>query len=248
MRPILLSILLASCPALAYHPLTTDDTGTQGLAGNQLEIGYDQAWSKAAGVSDVGREIPLTYTRGIHDALDVFVGAARAVRPANGWGNVGIGAKWRFFESEADHHSLALKPEILLPVSAAREAAGFGYGATSYGLTLIYSRETAFGEVHANLAWERGEFDDPAINDRRNLYRVSIAPVWAVAEGWKLALDLGLMTNPDRAGKSRMGYMELGLVYSPSEDLDLGVGVTRDLLDGDVSTTSLTLGVTWRFR
>jgi hypothetical protein len=69
-----------------------------------------------------------------------------------------------------------------------------------------------------------------------------------VAEGWKLALDVGLQTNPDRAEKARMGYLELGLVYSPSDDLDLSLGVTRELMDGTVSTTTATLGLTWRFR
>ncbi len=234
--------------ALAYHPLTTDDTGTQGRAGNQLELGYDYAHAKAAGVVDIGREVPFTFTRGLADSLDAFVGVARVTAPASGWSNVGIGAKWRFHENEASKFSLALKPEIRLPVSAAKEAAGFGNGKTSYGLSLIATRETDFGEVHFNLVAERDNFDDATIPDRKNRYRISFAPVWSVREQWKLALDLGLQTNPDRAEKARMGYVELGMVYSPSADLDLGLGISRDVMDGAVQATSASFGLTWRFR
>lgn len=248
---LLVAAAALACPpqAQAYHPLVSDDTGTQGAGGNQLELGYDHERGKADGVTDTGRAVPITYTRGLTDALDLFAGVARQTSPGDGWGNLGIGAKWRFHENEASRFSMALKPEILLPVSRSREAAGFGNGQLSYGLTLILTRETDFGELHVNLAAERNNYaDDAAFPERANLYRVSVAPVWAVAEGWKLALDLGLQTNPDRAGKSRMGYVELGMVYSPSETFDLSLGVVRDVMDGAVSTTSATFGLTWRYR
>jgi hypothetical protein len=240
----------ASLPgaALAYHPLVTDDTGTQGSAGNQLEISHDQARSDLDGVVSVGREFPITYTRGLTDNLDLVVGVSRVTSPAQTWGNGGLGAKWRFYEDEAGKFSLALKPEVILPVSAAKEAQGLGVGKTSYGLTLILTKETSFGEVHVNLATEHDNYADAGITDRRNLNRISVAPVWAVAEGWKLALDVGFQTNADRNEKTRMGYVELGLVYSPSKDLDFGLGITRDVMDGPVRSDYVTLGLTWRFR
>jgi hypothetical protein len=247
LRALCLATLLPA-HALAYHPLITDDTGTQGLGGNQLELGYDYARSTTAGIVDIGREVPFTYTRGLTDRLDAFVGVSRITSPDAGWSNVGIGAKWRFYEDEASKTSLAIKPEIVLPVSASDEADGFGNGKTSYGLSLILTREVAFGELHMNLAAERNNYADSTITDRRSRYRASVAPVWAVAEGWKLALDLGIQTNPDPAEKARMGYAELGVVYSPSKDLDLSLGIIRDVMDGEVQTTSATLGLTWRFQ
>ena len=78
--------------------------------------------------------------------------------------------------------------------------------------------------------------------------RLSAAPVWDVAEGWKLALDAGLTTNPDRTARARMGYVELGAIYSPGKDLDLALGIIRNVRDGPASTTQATAGVTWRFR
>jgi hypothetical protein len=258
--------LAAALPAsaLAYHPLITDDTGTQGLSGadsqilggtgtqgiggNQLEIRFDYAHGVAGGVVSIDRAVPFSYTRGITETLDLFVGAPRVVSPDAGWGNVGFGAKWRFYENESNKFSLAIKPEILLPVSAVKEAAGFGNGKTSYGLTLILSRETDFGELHFNLAASRDNFADNSIPDRRNRYRASFAPVWVVTEDWKVALDLGLQTNPDTTEKARMGFVELGAIYSPSKDLDLSLGIGRDVLDGAAQTRYASFGLTWHFK
>ena len=245
LRAIALATSLACLPlqAQAYHPLITDDTGTQGAGGNQLELGVDHVDDPAGNARALG----VTYTRGFTDALDGYVGAAYQTSSPKGWGNVGVGLKWRFLEDEASKFSLALKPEILLPVSRADEAAGLGNGELSYGLTLIGSLETGFGELHFNLEAARSEFDDDTISDRRDFWRASVAPVWKVAEGWKLALDLGLMTNPDRAEDATMGFVELGLVYSPNDQFDFSFGVIRDVMDGAADTTTATAQVTWRF-
>ena len=234
--------------AWAYQPLISDDTGTQGSGGNQLELSYNHARSDVLGSVTTNRAIPFTYTRGLSDNLDLFAGVVRTTSPEHGWGNAGVGAKWRFYEDAASKLSLAVKPTVLLPVSAAQEARGLGLGKTSYGLAFIASKETGFGELHFNLAAERDNYADATTPDRRNLWRVSVAPVWALAKGFKVALDLGLQINPDPAEKSRMGYVELGLVYSPSEDLDLALGLTHDVMDGTVRSNYATLGVTWRFR
>lgn len=230
-------------PSHAFHPLITDDTGTQGMAGNQFEAGYDHA--RANGVT--ARALGLTYTRGFTDGLDGFIGSAYQTNAPKGWGNVDVGMKWRLYENEASKLSLALKPEILLPVSRADEAAGLGNGKTSYGLTFITSMETSFGELHFNLEAARANFADNTITDRRNFWRASVAPVWHVAEGWKLALDLGLQTNADITENATMGYAELGVVYSLNEKFDFSFGLIRDLMDGAASTTTATVQATWHF-
>ncbi|MDD4880090.1 MAG: transporter [Gallionellaceae bacterium] len=230
-------------PAHAFHPLITDDTGSQGAGGNQLEIGTDHGRSGGA----TARAVGLTYTRGIADNLDLFIGAAYQTSAQSGWGNVGIGAKWRFHEDVASKFSLALKPEVLLPVSRADEADGLGNGKTSYGLTLIASRETGFGELHFNAELARSNLADAAIAERKSFWRLSVAPVWAVADGWKLAFDLGLQANPDRSQNATMGFVEVGVVYCPNDAVDLSLGVIRDLMDGPVETTTATAQATWHF-
>jgi hypothetical protein len=96
-----------SFQAYAFHPLVTDDTGTQGTGGNQLEVGMDYVDENPGHARALG----ITYTRGLTDTLDAFVGAAYQTSSPRGWGNVGVGLKWRFFEDEASKFSLALKPD-----------------------------------------------------------------------------------------------------------------------------------------
>ena len=260
MKPSVISLgcmTLLPAVASAFQPLVTDDTGTQGAKGNQVEAAYNRTVDKVSGTKAVTQEVPLVFTRGFTDALDLYagVGYQRIEPPApgteeRGWGNPAVGAKWRFYDNEASKLSFALKPEVQFPVSDSREAQGLGTGKTSYSVNLIMTQETGFGAVHANAVAERVNYSDDALNsaERRTLYRLSVAPVWDVAEGWKLALDAGLTTNPDLAASARMGYVELGAIYSPSKDLDLAFGIVRNVSDGDISTTQATAGITWRFR
>ena len=250
-------ITLLPAIASAFQPLVTDDTGTQGAGGNQVEAAYNRTVDKAPDARVVTHEVPLVFTRGITDALDLYAGLNRQSivpdAPATterGWGNPALGVKWRFYDNEASKLSFALKPEIQFPVSKSREARGLGTAKTSYSVNLVMTQETGFGAVHANAVAERVNYSDDALNaaERRNLYRFSAAPVWDVAEDWKLALDAGLVTNPDSAASARMGYLELGAVYSPGKDLDLALGIVRNVRDGTASTTQATFGFTWRFQ
>ena len=250
-------VALLPAVASAFQPLVTDDTGTQGAAGNQIEVAYNRTVAKAPGTKDITHEVPLVFTRGLSDTLDVYVGLSNQrlvpTAPAtveHGWSNTFAGAKWRFYDEEANKLSFALKPEIQFPVSEDKEARGLGTARTSYGIGVVMTQETGFGAVHANVTAARVNYADGALNsaERRTLYRLSVAPVWDVAENWKLALDVGLMTNPDPAAKARMGYVEVGAIYSPSKDLDFAFGIVRDIMDGNARTTQATVGLTWRFR
>lgn len=246
---------LAPASAWAFQPLITDDTGTQGVGGNQIEVSYNRTVDKAPGARDVTTEFPVVYTRGITDELDLFVGIGHLrIAPADepserGLGNVSFGAKWRFYENETSKLSVALKPEVFVPVSKSREARGLGTAEFSYGLGVLVTQETGFGAVHGNLALERVRYDDELLNasERRTLLRLSVAPVWDVTEHWKLALDVGVLTNPDRTEKAAMGYVEIGGIYSPTKNLDLAIGLVRNVRDGALSSTLFTAGVTVRF-
>ena len=252
----LATLFLLPAVASAFQPLVTDDTGTQGAGGNQLEAAYNRTVDKTPDARVVTHEAPLVFTRGVSDTLDLYagIGYQRIAPPApepveRGWGNPAVGAKWRFYENDAAKLSFALKPEIQFPVSKNKEARGLGTARTSYSVNLVMTQETGFGAVHANLVAERVRYAADALNlaERRTLYRLSAAPVWDVAEGWKLALDAGLTTDPDPAARSRIGYVELGAIYSPGKDLDLAFGIIRNVRDGAASTTEATFGLTWRF-
>jgi len=243
----------------AYQPFISDDTGTQGKSGNQLELGFNRDRAQQGGTTSTTHVIPFTYTRGLSDELDVFVsvnhtrlGSDFPGSDASGSGNPSVGFKWRFFEEEASKTSLAVKPELRLPVNSSKESAGLGNGRASYGLALILTRETGFGAVHANLAaghdHYRGLPSSPGPDSEG--WRASIAPVWDLNEQWKLAVDLGRETQRVGGIRNSAYYVELGAVYSPDKDLDLAFGLIRrsDRTSPAVTTNTLTAGITWRFR
>ena len=103
--PLLLATL--SLPVPALQPLLTDDTGTQGSGGNQIEFAYVGLRQTMSGDTDRLDYLPFTYTRGVSETVDLFVSANyRRVRLSNvdnhasGAGTPSLGAKWRFLGTE----------------------------------------------------------------------------------------------------------------------------------------------------
>ncbi|MGV3627898.1 MAG: transporter [Betaproteobacteria bacterium] len=251
--------LLAWLPAgaAAFQPLITDDTGTQGAGGNQLEFGYTRFVEKEPGTKTVATTLPFVYTLGLTDALDGYIGGS-AVRfrpnapdnPQTGAGNTLAGLKWRFYEHEASKVSLALRSEIRFPVSERAENRGLGDAKSNAGAALLLSQETGFGAIHANLAVSSRRYALPgnqAIH-RDALWRLSVAPVFDITEQWRIVFDAGLVTNPHSAEKYRMGYVEAGAIYAPTRNLDLAFGIIRDIDHQGHRVHMVTAGVTWRFR
>jgi hypothetical protein len=203
------------------------------------------------------RSLVAVYTRGLTDALDGYVSvihndiaASAPGEDAEGAGNPAIGFKWRFWEDAAGQWSAALKPELQFGLSAHKERRGLAAGRNSYASTFIVTRETAFGAVQANLAATRisYELQENRAANRRMRYRLSVAPVFELSPAWKVAFDTGLTTNPDKARRARMGYVELGTIWQPHEDLEFAFGWIAQLGDGERRVRMLTGGLTWRFR
>jgi len=253
---------MLTMPAAAYQPLITDDTGTQGLDGNQVELAYtrQQQTTPSSVERTLTRTMPVVFTHGFTETLDLYLGASSqriATTDAagdttweKGWGNIAVGAKWRFFEDEKSGFSLGVKPEVQLPVSNDQELRGLGNGNASWSALLIASRATSFGELHVNLFASHVGYALASTRDanRARQWRASVAPVWKVSENLKLSLDLGIMTNPDRTRHIRKDYALLGAIYSPSENIDLALGFSRENHDGEVKTTQGQAGLTWRFK
>jgi hypothetical protein len=255
-RYILLSLLHA--PAVfAFQPLITDDTGTQGSGGNQVEFSWNRQRLESTGDTTRTFTRSLTYTRGITDAIDVYGGVSqvRVGSPVpgtdtHGHGNPVLGLKWRFYENEDEKFSVGFKPEIQFHASADYEERGLGNGHNGYSGTLILTRETAFGAVHLNYAFTQVNYALDANRNahRRHLHRLNVAPVFELAEQWQVGVDLGLTTNSHRTERAAMGYAELGVIWSPGKDLDFALGWIAFLGDGEPRSSTLTAGVTWRFK
>jgi len=256
-RAVLFCLAAHALPGLALQPLITDDTGTQGAAANQLEFSFSEDREKTVGERVRVQTLPFVYARGLSESVDVYAGmgfsrirASVAGMASSGYGNPIIGAKWRFYENEASGSSLAVKPEVIFPVSAAREDSGLGTGKTSGNLTFILTQEVPFGAVHLNLGGGRDRYRDSQSNPDTTTWRASLAPVWEVSEQWKLALDVGTESARATERAVRANYAELGAIYSPGKDLDLALGCVRraDNASPHVTTNTVTAGLTWRFQ
>ncbi len=253
-RPLLFVAAVLVTAAQAAQPLITDDTGTQGKGGHQIEISQTQDRLRQAAERSRSRATALTYTVGLSDRTDLFVSSSyQGLRlsgqtPASGWGNPVLGVKWRVWEHEASKTSLALKPELVLPVSAGGEAYGLGAGRISYALNGIMTRETAFGALHFNVALNRDRMRNSLESERG--VRYSVAPVWDLNASWKLALDMGLETSRSGTGiRVRSRFVEVGAIYSPDKNQDWALGLIRSTDNDTPESTRRTLtgGWTWRF-
>ena len=254
----LLAVFAAfSTPSFAQ--LVTDDTGTQGAGGNELEVSYGRDRNRVGGQTERAHSVPVTYTYGVTDAIDVSAGLSysRIRVPGDedegtgsshvrGFGNTVIGAKWRFFENEASGTSLAIAPEIAIPVSSRREADGLGTGKTSGKLNLILSQDLPFGSIHFNAGVGRDRYRH---EDHETNKHFSVSPVWDIADKWALALDVGLDLTRSDGHTTRSKYADIDVTYSPSENLDLQFGFMRATDDEHpkAKTNSWAVVATWRF-
>ncbi|MDR2112487.1 MAG: transporter [Candidatus Accumulibacter sp.] len=239
-----------SAPSLAQ--MVTDDTGVQGAGGNQLEVSYDWERTRSGGETERVYSIPVTYTYGLTDSVDIFASVAYArIRVpgdrVDGFGNTAIGGKWNFFENEASGTSLAIGAELALPVSSQRERDGLGTGKTSGSVNFILSQEVPFGAVHVNAGWGRERFRQSEDNATNRHF--SVAPVWEIADQWQLTFDTGIDWSRSGGETVRSKYAAMSVIYSPNEDLDLEVGYMRATDDESprARTHSVAATLSWRF-
>jgi hypothetical protein len=252
-----LAVTLFATKAVALQPLITDDTSTQGSGGNQLELSLNQSRITTSGVSDRVGGLPVVYTRGVFETLDVYAGAVYVdLRPgggsdeARGAGNPTVGTKWRFLDTSASGTSAAAKLEILVPVSGSAEAAGLGSASLGGNLTFILSQDLPFGAIHVNASAGRLRYRASGNNSDSTPIRLSAAPVWQLNPQWRLALDMGAQWVQSVGQRVRTGFGQLGAIWSPDDDLDLALGVIRTADNQNPRTSALatTVGLTWRFK
>lgn len=257
-RQIPLVLLWAACcsPGWAYQPLITDDTGTQGKNANQLEISFSDDRVEQSGVVNSARMLPLTYTRGLSETLDISLGVNHTHLNSNmpgtelvsGNGNPSVGLKWRFYENAASKTSLALKAELGLPINRAQEGLGLGSGRGYSLVTAILMQETSFGALLFNLARAQVRYSDTLANPDMSQIRASFAPVWQLNDQWKLALDLGSAREASVEKQTRISFVEIGAIYAPSNDLDIAFGFIGRGGGDSASSRGWTAGISWRFR
>jgi len=250
----------------AAHPFITDDTGTQGKGDWQLELQYDYGRNDATADAGAGpvRQVSkatvfttvLTY--GLLKNLDWAVGLnylnqrvtenGVGTENSSGMADSTIDLKWRFYD--ADGLSFAVKPAVLL--ATGDENKGLGSGKTSWGVNFITTYEVKPWSFSGNVAYSHLRYQqsqDDAVN-RSDLWRVSGGVSYSVREDLRLVGEAGVRTNPAKNDAFLQGstgrFAMAGLIYSPTDKIDLDIGYRRGLNDAETRWTILA-GATFRW-
>jgi hypothetical protein len=266
--------------AQAFEPLNTDDAGTVKKGGNQIEMYFysihklNQPAGPGQDVSSPGAEFvgpgstksfPFTYTRGVSENVEIAIGTQYNATPrASNYSplsNYNLNAKWRFWGEEGDSWNFAIKPILQFPDSKQQQVVGLGQAAFNYGATFIssyYLNESL--ETHINVGYMRSPYNVNYLNGgsasplRLNIYSASIAPVWNVMDGLRLALDFGVQTNPPSTEQQSTMYGMVAAIIGLSESVDFGISMMRSaqntgliLVGNGPNSTRLDTGITWRF-
>jgi len=231
--------------AQAAHPLLTDDTGTQGEGHWQLELNTDHTRTREEGASAWERSVGSALTRGVTDTLDLAIGVPwmRVSEPGGdrqqGVGDTTLQAKWRFYDDEGGW-SLGLRPAVKLPSGSASK--GLGNGRVSAGIALISTLERGDWTWLANAGYT---WNNNSVGDRKQLWSLSTAVLYALTPQWSLAVDMGIARSAD-PGVSHDKYGLIGAIYHAGKDVDLDIGWRRSL-GGVPEANTLGVGVTLRW-
>jgi len=246
------AVLLLPASAWAALPLITDDTATQGKGKSLLEVSaiYNEDKSSEDGIAinENDHAFFSTLTYGITDRVDVFISLLYVWShvqtegsniTTGGISDTALGVKWRLFEK--DEVSFAVKPVMIIPTG--NEEKGLGTGRTRYGANLIITKEFDPSAIHANLGYIRNE---NKIDERNDLWQVSLATTYEMVKNLQLCADIGAITNTDKTSEVEPSYLLVGLIYSANDNVDISLGVKFGLNE-PATDWALLPGVTYRF-
>ena len=241
MRPLLLALAIAFAAAAgahAAHPLITEDTGTQGAGGWQLEIFGEDGEARATRAPLERQDAVLSY--GVTEAADLQLGLPW-MRHAGGrgMGDVSLDLKWRFLERGP--LSIGLKPGIWL--ATGNEDKGLGAGRVGWGTLLILSYDQGLWALHAHAGYKRNR---NTLGERESLTHFSGAIAGKAAPDVKVVLDVARVTSPDPAVSRAERYIVFGAIWSVTKDLDLDLGLKVGS-GGAALDEALLLGLTTRW-
>ncbi len=247
---LLITNALITGKASAAHPLSTDDTGTQGADGFQFEISQDFGRSKTNGVISKEDVANMTLTRGWTDRLDIFLGAAlQATKDPGsyegtrrGAGDTAMGIKWRYQETEG--MSLGLKGSVTLPTGD--EDKGLGKGRTTQSVLHMTQMEFDALTLLVNIGYTYNDNKTAVVAERKNLWNASAAGLYLVSETTTVLLEVGARRQAALAGGKNPSFATLGVIWHLTKELDFDVGLKLKLNSEETDRT-VGVGITKRW-
>ena len=256
-RNAMLICALAALPvsAWAMHPLITDDPETQGAGKYQVEMNAQCARDKTstAGIETKVREgeLEAILSYGVNDRTDIIVRlplereqieTGGVTSRERGLSDLSVEAKWRFLEQ--DGFSVALKPGLTFPTGD--DEKGLGAGKVGYSAFLIAAKEAKPWSIFFNLGYLRNDNKESTVDERRDLWHVSLAAARDLSERVKLVGNIGVETNPDKGSHTKPAFLLGGLVFAVTDRIDVDLGLKAGLNDAEMDYTVL-LGSAFRF-
>jgi hypothetical protein len=241
-------IFIGATPALATHPMITDDTGTQGKGNFQLEVNSEFGHSDGEGLKKDTISVTTVLSYGIVDHLDVILGIPYLQVRTDGLGtttterglsDTSLEVKWRFYEKEG--FSLAVKPGILLP--SGDESKDLGNGQVNYSFFFIGTKELEPWAFHLNLGYKRHENNR---DEKKDLWHASLAAELNLTQKLKAVANIGTERNPDPSSDRHPAFVLGGLIYALTEKINLDLGTNFGLNRAD-NYYSILAGISFKF-
>ena len=215
--------MLRAAPGHAAHPLVTEDTGTQGRGGFELELGTSLVHQGDASIFELDPQ--LSY--GAADALDLIVRpallalrgeAAQDAARHFGAGATALDFKWRFLEHGA--WSVGTRAGLDLPALShdlgPRRTGAHALLAVTYDAPLWVSGNVAYTHRPAVADGE------PQV--RHDVWRVSLALAHAPTERVRLVADVAAAEADDPRVGGLPAVAVLGAIFKLAEGLDADIG------------------------
>lgn len=242
--------------ACAALPFFTDDAGTLGNGTSQVELWYEGfSDRKSVDGSEVKTSANLpgaTFGYGVSEHLDLTLAALRGwneetvdgVRSSDpGSAAFTLSAKWNIFEKREVY--VTVKPLVAYTY---RVGGTGGEHVTSYGGLLIVTREHGSLDVSLNAGYLFNDYGSASERDanRGNIWTLSALATYGITEGWKAGLELWTYTPADVARSEMPAYTQVGAIWSPAKNVDLGFGFKIGLTEAAADFAGIA-GVTFRF-
>lgn len=229
-------------PALAFHPLLTEDTVFLGRDGRQMTAWLEHTASEQGIDRYSARAVGKLYY-GLWHKLDVMVTV-----PWEGWSSEGISEsglgdallETKFQVDTEAGWALALKPGFSLPAGDEARSLGAGKGGAWLYAIAGKTPEPWQFYLNAGLLLNRNSRDE-----RANILSASAAAALKVLPATLMTAELAVATNTDRHSRSNPVTSGFGLVWSPYRTLDLAAGVKFGL-NRSAASLGLLAGITLR--
>jgi hypothetical protein len=219
-----IACLLATDFTRAGPPFVTDDP--EPPPAGSWEINVPFILERTPGTTDMGAPL-FDFNYGLPDIqLKLEIPVKIVHEDSNGTvagaGDLLLGVKWRFFNSEKSQLQLGVYPQVLAPTG--NHARGLGEGGAAFVLPFLAQKNWEKWTVYGNIGyWWRGA------NEARNYFYAGAVLEREISEQLELGVELFGNSPKERDGRSELAF-NVGGTWKLSKHLNLLFSGGRDIV------------------